>query len=440
MIGAFNSVYTALQGFFSRAFWFAAFLPVALFAGAHILIERHVFGTVSLFGFHLDFGSKPTDAATNGTLVMVMVVLVVIAYALQPLMPLFRGILDGSLLPRWLHNVLRYSRWASVQAQREQYSTALADVGALAVLNEDAHRAGGRLKAAFAAATLLANPISLPNLATARQALNKLRRRLASPGSFRQAALDAHRHVLTALATNNPDPDTLQQLRGAAFPLSQQDIDISQQTRAAVDELEELLRQAAREASYRLESFITRNRLAEAIDIPRATEIGDARFVTEQYSSDTYKVRFDFLWPRLLVAIKSQKADDPTLEVADMARAKVDFAVLCLALAISVPTVWMPILLWKRQDLGLFLGIGLATPPLLVLFYHLVLEGTLAFGEIVKTTIDQSRFLVLKMLQQTEPLSRSEERELWARITTAHVDGRLADLFYTKGMDHGGSK
>lgn len=138
--------------------------------------------------------------------------------------------------------------------------------------------------------------------------------------------------------------------------MPEEEIERSTKTNALSDELEDLLRQARREAGYRLENFRTRNRLASAIDSPRA---------------------------------------------------KVDFAVLCLVLATSVPLVWMPILLQRSASPGLFLGIGVATSMVLVFFCHLVFEGTLAFGEMVKTTIDQSRFLVLKMPRQAEPHSRS---------------------------------
>ena len=50
MIGAFNSVYSALQGFFSRTFWFAAFLPVALIAVIHLVIATLALGPIKIFG------------------------------------------------------------------------------------------------------------------------------------------------------------------------------------------------------------------------------------------------------------------------------------------------------------------------------------------------------------------------------------------------------
>src|SRR5262249_15642902 len=111
-----------------------------------------------------------------------------------------------------------------------------------------------------------------------------------------------------------------------------------------------------------------------------------------------------------LVAMKGEKADDPMLEAVEQARSKVDFAVLSLVLAASIPAVWMPSLLARGGPAWLFFVIGAATPPDLMFFYELVFESQLAFGEVVKTAIDKSRFLVLKMLRLPEPLSRSEER------------------------------
>jgi hypothetical protein len=143
-----------------------------------------------------------------------------------------------------------------------------------------------------------------------------------------------------------------------------------------------------------------------------------------------YGVSFDFLWPRLLVAIRAEKADDPMLSAIEAARSQLDFAVLSVFLAASIPALWLPVILCRGGSALVFLVIGAATPPVLAFFFRLVFEAQLAFGEIVKTAIDRSRFLVLKMLRQPEPLSRGEERHLWVRIARAEEDGRMADLIY----------
>jgi hypothetical protein len=46
------------------------------------------------------------------------------------------------------------------------------------------------------------------------------------------------------------------------------------------------------------------------------------------------------------------EADDPMLEAVEQARSKVDFAVLSLVLAASIPAVWMPSLLETNLSLS----------------------------------------------------------------------------------------
>ena len=169
-----------------------------------------------------------------------------------------------------------------------------------------------------------------------------------------------------------------------------------------------------------------------ALRSPRATSIGDARLAVERYANDVYKVDFEFLWPRMLAAMKAENKDDTMLEAIETARTKVDFAVLSLVLMTTVPMAWLPAILFHGEPAWLFFVIGVATPLVLQFFYELVYEGQLALGDVVKTAIDRSRFLVLRMLHQPEPLSRSEERALWARIAAAEGDGRTADLVYVR--------
>jgi hypothetical protein len=262
----------------------------------------------------------------------------------------------------------------------------------------------------------------------ADQALKSLKNAISAKKPMKAAAEAAQNAVLSALQVNNPSPATLDELRGSA--LTPEEATLSRRTNDVADLLEELLASAAREALYQYQIMQTRIRVAGALEHPRATLVGDARFVVERYARDVYQVDFDFLWPRLLVAMKAEKADDSMLDTIETARSKVDFAVLSLVLAASVPAVWLLTLLIRGGPAWLFLTIGAATPPALVFFNELVFEGQLAFGEIVKTAIDKSRFLVLKMLRQPDPLSRGEERRLWARIAEAEKDGRVADLVY----------
>jgi hypothetical protein len=430
VIGAFNSVYTALQGFFSRSFWFATFLPVALFAALHLVIAVLSLGPIKLFGISLSLQNELPAAQLVSAGPAIIIILVVIGYALLPLMPRFRGLLDGSLLPPEVHDWLREARRAEANDTLDLISTTRADQSALKSLIADLDKTDGKLRAADKEARKLSSAPVVNVVESAERELKALKDAISAKAPMAAAADRAQSTVIAMLAVNNPDLTELVRRRAPAL-VTPQDAVLVSRTNHVSDRFEALLSEANREVAYRYGIVKTRIRVAGALENPRATSIGDARFVVERYAQDVYQVDFNFLWPRLLVAMKAEKADDPVLDAIENARATVDFAVLSLVLAASIPVLWLPVLLSRGGPAWLFLVIGAATPLVLRFFYELVFEGQLAFGDVVKTAIDKSRFLVLKMLRLAEPVSRSEERSLWTRIAQAEEDGRRADLLYT---------
>ena len=97
----FNQLLAVFQGFLSRAFWFASFLPVLIVSAVHLGIAAIEFPD-----------AVPLEKwAGNVTLLaLAFVSLVVLAYALAPLIPLFRDFLDGRSLWTSLNNELRRER------------------------------------------------------------------------------------------------------------------------------------------------------------------------------------------------------------------------------------------------------------------------------------------------------------------------------------------
>jgi hypothetical protein len=433
MIGAFNSVYTALQGFFSRSFWFGIFLPVALFAVLHGIVAALALGPVSIFGIPLSLEKEIPASVLASAGPTIIVILVVISYALTPLMPRFRGLLDGSLLPTRLHDWLRRARQAEADATRASISASLSEISTLQDMNDDAHRHDGQLRTAYRTAETLTNPLNRAAILRAEQAVGALKDAISKKEQMTNIAIAAESAVLDMLRVNNPNRKQLVEVR-LALPtpriVTPEESVLARHTNEVCDEFEGILADAVREANYQHQIMQTRIRVSGALEYPRATLVGDARFVVEQYTSNVYHVDFNYLWPRLLVAMKAEKADDPMLDTIEMASSKVDFAVLSLVLAASIPAAWLPALLVRGGPTWLFLAIGAATPPVLVFFNELVFESQLAFGDVIKAAVDKSRFLVLKMLRLPEPASRSEERRLWTRIAKAEEDARQSDLIY----------
>jgi hypothetical protein len=426
VISAFNTVYTALQGFFSRSFWFSAFLPVAIFSALHAGIAVMAIGSFKLFEVTVSWGQMPNLAGDGA---MVIVVAVLIAYALLPLLPRFRGLLDGSQLPEFLHDPWRAHRLVKAEAILQRIGEARDDLASLALMNSALYRKDGELRSTWQTGAVLTTATNAQAVKKAKDALTEVRRALYTSELLNGPCTAAVNAVVTMLKANNPDVAALRKLR-AGSPISEDEIKIATDTDAVSSDLVDLISRASRETEYRYQIISTRYRIVGALDNPRATLIGDARRVTERYAWDVYQVDFNFLWPRLLLAIKAEKVDDAILDTVESARSTVDFAVMSLVLAASIPLVWLPILLVRGTNPWLFFAIGISTPPLLGFLYQLVFEGQLAFGEVVKTAIDRYRFLVFKMLHLSLPLSRSEERRLWTLIAKAEEDGRTADLAY----------
>jgi hypothetical protein len=422
MIGAFNSIYAALQGFLSRSFWFAAFLPIAIFASLHAALVYVVFGPSAFAGFKFDLA--PSSA---GKWSVIFLVLIVAAYVAQSLLPGLHGMLDGSLLPGWLHDLLRSRRLQKALNEQRKIKEAGDELGEISDVWTDVYKASGKLRSAYRSSEALKTALDSEAAQGAIDANGALAAALLSSAPLRAAVSRAETCVLAALGANNASPATLQ--KSISDPLQMK---TAQLTGRAADDFETLIGRSRNEAQYRYDVLKTRNRLLGALDVARATSIGDARFVTERYVKDTYMVEFDYLWPRLMAAMNSEKTEGNLLQVIEQARTKVDFAALCLALGATVPLVWLPLIFYSGNRPWLFLTIGLATPPLLSFIFALLFESQLAVGAHVKTAVDRSRFLVLKMLRVPEPLSRAEERELWTRITNGEADPRSLDVYYAK--------
>src|SRR5271165_4084169 len=115
----FNTVIDAIKGFLSKSFWFASFLPVAVVGMLHL--------TMVLITWP-DLVSQTSLVTLAGDAIrfpILVVGLIVLAYALTPLIPVFRGLLDGSLLPDALHDALHREHTRRVRAARDAIDAAM---------------------------------------------------------------------------------------------------------------------------------------------------------------------------------------------------------------------------------------------------------------------------------------------------------------------------
>ena len=273
MLGAFNTVYTALKGFFSRGFWFSTFLPVALFSALHCLIVLLKYGSLSLFGVKVSLNGAPSGDFTQ-VAPLIIVALVVISFVIAPFVNYLRGLLDGSLLPEALHDRLRGCRYRSARVKKQQLEVLFDDLGAVSDVNERYSNDNGPIRTAYRNA-IARDPKSAMNehvVTAARNALAAFDRGLAGSEPLAPLATAAQDAIVAALQQNAPDIDD---------PNRPRETMRSKATNKASSDLEGKLREAVLLAKYRYQIVKDRYRVIDAIEFPWATALGDARFIAE---------------------------------------------------------------------------------------------------------------------------------------------------------------
>jgi hypothetical protein len=393
MLNTFFSIY---QGFFSRGFWLGCFLPVALFTAVHLTLAAVQFpAQVPL----VDWLTSSADAPAK-LIPILLAVLVVLAWMLAPLVPMLRSLLDGALLPDWLLEALRQ--------ERVDEATQAADAeGDVMTALEDAYDRwqdfAKDAQKTFVAARKDGKDRTPPDERLTNQAvvaISDFRAATAGgrvpPVKLAQQAVDA---LAAALRAGTADSAIWARLDGLGRVLIAAIVQTREQTKLRLDSA------AERRADNPLHHY-------------RATRIGDVREQTQSYPSRVYGVDFEFLWPRLQVFFAK---DDPLAQRLDDAQSQVDFGVLALALAVTVPLVWLPLLAATAREPWLFLVVGVVSPLVIKFFNELVIQSQRGFGTIVETAIDRYRLDVLtRLLLQPMPATRSAERTLWAAVRIAN--------------------
>lgn len=402
-----NEVLGTFKGFFSRAFWFGNFLPVALFTALHLAIAWAALPNVRLEDWFSDTASKAIYFTTT------FAALVVIAYASTPLVPVMRGLLDGSLLPDVCYDALRRQHLITARNVRTKINASFEYFTSVADLNFSRSK---EIWEARAAGVELGRIGDAAAMTSAVRAVEKLVSEFDDGVPPRYEALDqVSQRMVEALKSNSA------KLADGKL-LSR-----------AVGRLIQLLKDAEADAYQQLHTVEARYRHV-AFDRPQTTRMADTRFMVESYSSNAYGVDFDYIWPRLQLVLPQQAAQGDVGSFNDKlisARAQIDFAILSLGLSLTVPVVWLPYLVWTATSPVLFLAVGAMSPLLVGFFYYVALESQIAFGEVMKGAIDSYRFKLLgESLRQTLPQTLAEERNLWAKLQVSDQAGTTDMIYY----------
>ncbi len=398
-----DQILTSFQKFFSRAFWFGSFLPVVIVTGLHTLIFEFSFpGSLPWEAVvQLDISDKTIAVAG------LITVFVVIAYLLTPFTQLFRDLLDGRSLPEAVHQMLRNSRFTDWQKLKKARQEANDDYGQIRSLKHD------KIKAIHAASQSAAGKRdSGPNSDELKRAIDAV--------SAANSSAD-----LASLPDKNKLADAINLLI-AAYNSCEENFPPEDKAKLNEnrDTLVEIIEDAVVEARY-LKSRTIAN--ASRMDL-LPTRVASARWQTEEYCLDTYGADFSFLWTRVQMLLP--KNSDPFVMKLQDAQSQLHFSALLLGLVGTVPLVWLPVLLFVSKAPWIFLAIGLATIPVLLFLYELVVQSEHVFGQMVCAAIDKYRLTVLTdILHQTRPQTLATERAQWSGLREASKTGNRINLF-----------
>lgn len=400
MTSLFGPALSALQGFFTRGFWFGSFLPVAIFCVLNELI-----GYVTIGGpFALLLGKVQT--ANWFWSIPIAAGMIVFAYALAPLVPVCRAVLDGRLLPDGLVEQLRAEPLIGKEKAELTLESARDSLAQIELLRNGLALA--LLQAAGDQAHNAQIPPTLTGAAvTAKRAVAVIESRLERKRSVTGADLSAMLgNVAEAIRQNALSADARLDLVNRCLDVLPDAADLEQD-------------RVTRLADAR----------AKWPDRVKATDVANARELSEIYSQRVYGVGFDYLWPRVQIVIPDK---DPALDQIQSARAVLEFAVLSLILMVALLVIWLPVLAVKDTNPWGFLILGIGGPIALGFFYRIVVAAQTGLGELAQVIIDRFRFDLLKALHIKQPPTLAAEREVWALLAdVAKQPMPQADLRWT---------
>ena len=159
-----------------------------------------------------------------------------------------------------------------------------------------------------------------------------------------------------------------------------------------------------------------------------ATAFGNVGESMQHYAFSRYRINLAVFWSRLQPLVQQHKEFYAGLQDA---KVQLDFLVVCVFLSAFSTAVWLVVLpIWAGVG-WLLLAVVVLGPLLTRLFYLAATENYVAFGELVRSSVDLYRFDLLDALHVARPRSLRDERVLWdalRRVSAAGQEG--VDLSY----------
>jgi hypothetical protein len=417
----FGTVVDKIGGLLSRSFILANFFPFLIFAAASVALAWTALPETrpALKALlEMDAGKQAMVLAT--TLIMIAV----IAYVVSPLTVVVRQILEGQFIPQGMRDSMRSEQQGIADDLKKRRDNAnerddevlkifrkrLEDLGA-------ARNTGDKLDKL--------KPNAKNQIDTAWQRLDSAET-LAIPGHAAdentiealQKAIDSTVEALRVNPTKLPDPASIA------------DRDLAQKLADAQTRATTLLRRAVDDAHQALVSSQEELRGRFALKGIWPTRVANIRAAAESHGLDAYTIEFDFLWPRLRLAIQK---DEKTAAVIEAAKVQVDFSLLMVLLCGLFTAGWLLVLALSGGSPLAVILLGLAGFWVTFFFLRVVEESVKQLGELVSATIDFYRFKLLREMDIGLPGNLVAERDLWHRLQQSSSGLGTIDIAYRHG-------
>ena len=400
----------------SRYFVVGAFVPVLVigFLNGAILYAE--------FGWFRAWAAPQISATARAfDIIMVLVGLAVAAYVVWSLSGYLREILEGRRLGAhsWPARWLRHQQSARLRKLRDDYYEARNTAARIA----DAH---DRWIAALTQASLdgardhpdknvydgVAGPAAI--------ALAGLRKRRAGALPVPYADIDA---AVTAFKAELADNNV--RVTNPATHRATLDDDRS--------ELYRLLDYIQDEWSYRDVALANRLQARFGAGVAAETAFGNVAESMQSYALSRYRLNLATYWSRLQPLLQKHTDFYPVLQDA---KVQLDFLVSSTVLTALTTAVWLIVLPVCTDAVWLFAAVAVLGPLLTRMFYLAAVENYVAFGEVVRTSVDLYRFELLDALHVPRPDGLRDERTLWTALQRIMTYGHdWVDLSYRHGTD-----
>jgi hypothetical protein len=386
-----------------KNFIIANFFPVLLFAFAHLVMLSFMSASFRDWGrqFYL------LDAGKQALFLLPLLLFVALtAYIFSTLGLFLREILEGRYLPASLRIVLTAAQQKKVDATESRlkmYRVRRRE------LKRETRVWKKRLQDARAEGYALDTACTYAQTSLASQTIKELGRKRA-----RNIWLDA---ADLALAVD------LLEAELKKCPVDKRDShlkDIANKTLLSADQdaLYKIISYTDRDTENEFVASFNEREFNYSTYRLAPTTMGNIAESVRGYAMSRYAINLDPFWSRLQKILQDdEKFYNSLLD----AKTQLDFLISLFWLTVTFTSIWLPVLLYQRRSILLFLIVGIGGPVLSTVWYRIALQNYRAFADILRTSVDLYRLQLLTALHIRLPAGNEHERRIWGELN--HIIG-----------------